>query len=149
MSSRRHFQIIMQEGGGGSSLPFPIITQEGGASARERVVRFVTRAGKQVTFVTKGTKVQQRRHRRLQQRQPKQRRQIGRGLVGDYFKSELDDVAGTLARTAVNEGLAEGKDLSRRGFRYVRDRLTRRQQQKQQAVLPTASSEQKSFTYDV
>ena len=71
MSDRhRRFPIICQEGG--ATPPFPIITQGGGSSrtSRMRQVLFVTKNGKQVSFLaTSGGSRKQRIRRNIRHRQ--------------------------------------------------------------------------------
>ena len=74
--------------------------------------------------------------------------QKGRGIVGDYLKDELGDVAGTVAPMFVNAGVAEGRNLACKGFRYLKNKLARRQRATQTTTIDSAST-QPEFTYDV
>ena len=140
-SRRRPFPVIAQEGGA-KRPPFPIITpQIGGAGKRKRkVVVFITKTGQRVSFVASTT----RKRQRLKSSQRTQ--QKGRGLVGDYLKNELGDVATTVVAMFVSAGVAEGRDLASKGFRYLKNKLTRHRRATQ---APTQVPTQPTFAYDV
>ena len=141
---RRSFPIISQEGGA-KAPPFPIIIPQAGGGKRTRSVVFLTKKGKQVSFAAATSKVS-KRYRSSGKNRRSRTEQRGRGFVGDYLKSELGDVASTVAPLFVNAGVAEGRNLATKEFRYLKSKLTRRQCATHASTqVPT----QQTFAYDV
>ena len=131
------FPIIKQREGNqyGNGIDFPIIKQSGGGRNKQRTVNFTTRSGKKISFKT--SSVRRRRQRRGKTQQRQQRRQRGRGgVIPEYLTKEIGEIAGSVGRAAVAEGMSEGVNIAKKGIQFFKNKLLRRRTRKVAKVLP-------------
>ena len=115
----------------GEGIDFPIIRQRGGGN-KQRTVNFTTRSGKKISFKASGAKRRQRRRKN---------RQRGRGgVIPEYLTKEIGEIAGSVGRAAVAEGMSEGVNIAKKGIRFLKNKLTRRKRTKK-VVAPSAVTE--------
>ena len=128
------FPIIKQREGNryGKGIDFPIIKQSGGGRNKQRTVNFTTRSGKRISFKTSSVRRRQRRGKTRQQRQR------GRGgVIPEYLTKEIGEIAGSVGRAAVAEGMSEGVNIAKKGIQFFKNKLlNRRGRKRTKKVVP-------------
>ena len=127
------FPIIKQREGNhyGKGIDFPIIKQSGGGRNKQRTVNFTTRSGKRISFKTSSVR---RRQRRSKTRQRQQRQRGRGGVIPEYLTKEFGEIAGSVGRAAVAEGMSEGVNIAKKGIQFVKNKLLNRRGRKLKVI---------------